>query len=120
MTCNALLVIVHGSHIGKLARRLFGTHDNKWVLQAVWLEPAPEESRSGNRSVLRFTEIVEEGEPPIVVLEGSIALVNQMPDEHRRSIDVMWDRQQAAEMDWIDKGCPVLPLTDAHVNLWPN
>lgn len=123
LTCNGLFVIVRGSSIGKLARRLFGTQDHKWVLQIVRLEPAPEESKKRNSSTVpRFTEIVEEGESPIVVFESSIALVNQMPDEQKRGIQVMATRRQAAEIDWIEKGCPALALTDlpVDVDFWPN
>ncbi|KAE9385408.1 hypothetical protein BT96DRAFT_1007075 [Gymnopus androsaceus JB14] len=92
--CNGLFIIVRGLHIGKLTRRLFGTHDHKWVLQVVRLEP--QETRKIGRTVPRFTEIVEDREPPIVVLESSIALVNQMPDEQGNGIRLMEERQLVA------------------------
>lgn len=120
LTCNGLFVIVRGFSIGKLAQCLFGTQDHKWVLQIVQLEPAAEESKKGNCTVPRFTEIVEEGESPIMVFESSIALVNQMPDKQKCGIQLMATRQQAVEKDWIEKGCPVLALTDLSVSFWPN
>ncbi|KAE9386300.1 hypothetical protein BT96DRAFT_949212 [Gymnopus androsaceus JB14] len=95
--CNGLFIIVRGSHIGKLTRRLFGTHDHKWVLQVVRLEP--QEMRKIGCTVPRFTEIVKDREPPIVVLESSIALVNQMPDEQGNGIRLMEERQLVAEND---------------------
>lgn len=117
--CNGLFIIVRGLHIGKLTCRLFGTHDHKWVLQVVRLEP--QETRKIGRTVPRFTEIVEDREPPIVVLESSIALVNQMPDEQGNGIRLMEERQLVAENEWVRNGCPELPLTDSTVNLdsWP-
>ncbi|KAE9388148.1 hypothetical protein BT96DRAFT_947830 [Gymnopus androsaceus JB14] len=92
-----------------------GTGSVQWVLQVVRLEP--QETRKIGCTVPRFTEIVEDREPPIVVLESSIALVNQMPDEQGNGIRLMEERQLVAENEWVRNGCPELPLTDSTVNL---
>lgn len=113
--CNGLFVIVRGLHTGKLARRLFGTLEHKWVLQVVRLEP--QESPKGNRTVPRFKESIEEGESAIVVTESSIALVHQMPDEQVYGIKLIEDRQDAAENEWYKNGCPEPPLSDPTPNL---
>lgn len=110
---------MRGPHTGKLAHRLFGTLEHKWVLQVVRLEP--QELPKNNRTVPRFKEFIEEGESPIVVAESSIALVHQMPDEQVNGIRLMEERQEAAENEWYKNGCTELPLTDTAVNLdvWP-
>ncbi|KAE9389524.1 hypothetical protein BT96DRAFT_946806 [Gymnopus androsaceus JB14] len=105
-----------GSHIGKLAHHLFGTCNSKFVSQVVKLEADQEETQKTSCTMLRYREIVVDGEPPIVVLESSIALVNQMPDEQRKGIQLMSERQMVAEKDYFDKWCPTLELTDAHAN----
>ncbi|KAE9393538.1 hypothetical protein BT96DRAFT_943869 [Gymnopus androsaceus JB14] len=107
---------VQGRILASSLDRLFGTHDHKWVLQVVRLEP--QEMRKIGRTVPRFTEIVEDREPPIVVLESSIALVNQMPDEQGNGIRLMEERQLVAENEFYDGNNAETKKPNLEDNTW--